>query len=273
MVFSGWVWLFVYTHTASGKLKVAIMDVGQGDAIYIESPTGQQIVIDGGPDNAILRDLPKVMPWFDRSIDVLIETHPHADHVVGFVDLLKRYKVSAFIEPGEVYKSLEVDTLEKEILNEHISRYIARRGMVVDLGGGATLEILYPAGDVTYMPEPKVHEGNVVAKLVYGQTSVLLMGDAPKDVEDMLVVADAQKLKSDILKVGHHGSRTSSGEVFLALVHPTYAAISVGAHNMYKLPNKEPIDLLLGLGAQVFRTDEMGTIKFESDGKYTWRVQ
>ena len=271
------VWTLTLAQTPSGLLKVAVLDVGQGDAIYIESPSGQQIVIDAGPDNTVLRRLPKVMPLFDRSLDAVLETHPHADHIAGFVDLLKRYSVGAFIEPGVAYKSVVVDVLEQEIDDEKIPRYLARRGMVVDLGDGAVLTILYPQSDVTRLPEAKVHEGNVVARLTYGKTSFLLMGDAPKDVEARLLAENdalaAQGLKSDVLKVGHHGSRTSSSNSFIAAVHPTYAAISVAAHNMYKLPNQEPIDSLAKVGAQVLRTDQAGTILFESDGQRLWRVK
>ena len=270
-------WAVVYSQTPQGKLVVAVMDVGQGDSIYIESPTGVQVVIDGGPDNSILRDLPKVMHPFDRSIDVLIETHPHADHIQGFIDLLHRYSIGAFIEPGVVYGGQDVDTLEKEILDEHIPRFIARRGTVLTLGGGAELDILYPDQDVTHLPEPKVHEGTVVARLVYGQTSVLLMGDAPQDVEDKLLLAEGTstltELKSDILKVGHHGSKTSSGQKFLEVVRPKEALISVGAHNKYGHPTQDALDRLASVGAEVLRTDQVGTITFESDGKSFKRVQ
>ncbi|MEI7719775.1 MAG: MBL fold metallo-hydrolase [bacterium] len=276
-VFCAVVWVRVGAETPSGLLKVAVLDVGQGDAIYIESPTGEQLLIDGGPDGSLLRQLSKIMPLFDRSIDVALETHPHADHVMGFIDLFKRYSVGAFIEPGVVYKGTEVDALEQEIDDQKIPRYLARRGMVVDLGGGAVLTILWPQSDVTHIPESHVHEGNVVARLTYGKTSVLLMGDAPKDVEaKLLAEKDAlakESLKSDVLKVGHHGSRTSSGDAFIAVVHPAFAAISVGAHNMYKLPNQEPIDSLTKLGAHVFRTDQVGTILFESDGQTFWKMQ
>ncbi len=271
-VFTVGVWVFVLSQTPSGHLKFVVMDVGQGDSLYIESPTGVQMVIDGGPDNSLLRELPKVMPMFDHSIDAIMESHPHADHVAGFVDLLKRYQVGAVIEPGVVYQGPEVAAFEKEVLSEHIPRYLARRGMVLDLGGGAILTILYPDSDVTFMPEPKVHEGNIVARLVYGQTSIMLMGDAPEDVEARLLAMSSTTLKSDILKVGHHGSKTSSSAAFLAAVHPKRAIISVGAKNKYHHPTQEALDRLADIGAEVFRIDQKGTVEFESDGKTFWRV-
>lgn len=269
-VFCAAVWVAVWAATPRGVLTVAVLDVGQGDAIYVESPTGQQLLIDAGPDDALLRQLPKVMPLLDRSIDAVLETHPHADHVAGFVTLLKRYSVGMFVEPGVAYDTNVVRTVEQEVADKNISRYIARRDMVLDLGGGVTLDILYPDYDVSHIPEAKVHEGNVVARLVYGSTSVLLMGDAPQDVEDHLIQMGGDTLSSTILKVGHHGSRTSTGEGFAALVHPQFAAISVAANNKYHLPNQEPIDALTSDGAEVLRTDEMGTIVFKSDGKTFW---
>ena len=266
------VWLLVVAATPSGVLTVAVLDVGQGDAIYIESPAGGQLLIDAGPDDSLLRQLPKVIPLLDRSIDAVLETHPHADHVAGFVSLFKRYQVGAFIEPGMSYDTNVVRTVEQEITNENIPRYIARRGMSIDLGGGAVLEILYPDGDVSHVREAKVHDGNVVARLAYGETSVLLMGDATKEVETHLMQLDSVSLSSTVLKVGHHGSRTSTGEAFAALVHPQFAAISVAANNKYHLPNQEPIDSLESDGAEVLRTDEVGTIVFRSDGERLWYV-
>ena len=274
LVFCAGIWTAVYAQTPSGRLKVAILDVGQGDSIYIESPTGQEILIDGGPDNSVLRELPKVMPSFDQSLDAVIETHPHADHTEGLIDLFKRYSIGAFIESDVEYPNPQSKTVEQEVLDEHIPRYIARRGMVIDIGGGVVIDILYPDYDVTHLPEAKVHEGMLVARLTYGNTSVLLMGDAPQDVENHLLnISSSTELKSDILKVGHHGSRTSSNDAFIAAVHPTEAVISVGAHNMYKLPNQEPIDTLKKYGAEVLRTDQDGTVEFESDGVTFTRIR
>ena len=147
------IWSAVWAESAPGKLIVAVLDVGQGDSIFIESPTGTQIIIDGGPDDSILRDLPEVMPLSDRSLDAVLATHLDADHITGFVDLLKRYSVGNFIESGLVKSTLTARTLEKEVDSERIPRIIARRGMILDLGGGAELDVLAPDFDVSKLPE------------------------------------------------------------------------------------------------------------------------
>lgn len=267
------VWFFVYTATPSGHVKVAILNVGQGDSIYIESPTGQQVVIDGGPDSSLLRELPKVMPWFDHSLDMVVATHPDSDHIVGFVDLLSRYHIGAFMEPGVLKNTQTNQKLEKEVLDEHIVHYIARRGMMLTLGGGAVLRVLSPDTDVSHLNPNRDNDAGIVLQLVFGSTTALFMADIEHPVEDKLIVLDGAWLKSDVLKVGHHGSRTASEDAFIGLVHPQFAAISVAAHNTYRLPNQEPIDTLKKYGAEVLRTDEVGTVVFESDGKKFWLVK
>ncbi len=276
------VWCLVYAATPRGVLTVAVLNIGQGDSIYIESPTGEQVIIDGGPDNSLLRELPRVMPPFDRSIDAIISTHPDADHYTGFIDLLSRYQVGAFIEPGIEKHTTSFVALEQEVADEKIPRYIARRGMMLDLGGGAQLEILYPDHDVSHLAANMDNNGGVVARLTYGNTSALFTADVDKTVEDRLIklsMADAalskntlyatdllDMLKSNLLLAGHHGSRTTNEDAFIALVHPTYAAVSVGANNKYHLPNQEPLDSFAKYGATILRTDQQGTLIFRSDG-------
>ncbi|TSC68363.1 MAG: competence protein ComEC [Parcubacteria group bacterium Gr01-1014_56] len=244
------------------------MDVGQGDAIFIESPTGVQIIIDGGPDNSILRELPKLMSLSDRQLDAAIATHPDADHIAGFVDLLRRYSVGVFIEPGIPKPTVVARALEKEIDTEKIPRYVARRGAWLELGHGARLDILFPDFDVSHLSSDKTNEGCIVSHLVYGNTSMIFMCDAPGSVEDYLMqISSSTELKSDILKVGHHGSRSSTGNVFLDEVDPALAIISVGARNTYGHPTGEVLGRLESYNIETLRTDQEGTIVFVSNGK------
>lgn len=267
------VWVLVFARTPTGVLTVAILDVGQGDAVYIESPSGIQVLIDGGPDSSVLRQLPKVMPLFDRSLDVLLETHPDSDHISGFVEAVRRYNTGAFIGPG-IFKDTETAALlEQEITYKKIPRYSARRGMTLDLGRGVLLEVLYPDKDVSNLASQFANSGCVVTRLTYGEISMLFACDAPAAVESRLVALEGEALASDVLKVAHHGSKYSSSEGFVALVQPAFAAISVGARNTYGHPTPQTLDVLAKYGAEVVRTDQVGTIVFKSDGKTLWRIE
>jgi len=274
LIFCAIVWSAVYAQPEHGVLTFAVLDVGQGDSLYIEGPTGIEVLVDGGPNDSILRELPHVMPQFDRSFDAVIETHPDADHITGFIDLLKRYEVDNFIEPGIEKDSITAKTLEQEIADEKIPRVIARRGMWLDLGGGAQLQILFPDFDPTHIAANKDNDGGIVAHLVYGKTSVLLTADTDFAVEDHLMsISTSTDLESTILKVGHHGSKTSTSDKFVEEVNPHYAVISVGAHNTYGHPTKRVLDTLSSHNIQTLRTDQDGTIIFHSDGETFTRVQ
>ena len=242
----------------------AMLDIGQGDALFIESPTGTQILIDAGPPKKILGPLARVMPFFDKKIDVLMITNPDADHIGGFMDVLKNYKVGAIFEPGTVSSSKTYQNLEMEIKNKKIPDILVKRGMILDLGGGAKLEILFPDRDVSTWA---TNDGSMVAKLVYGNTSIMLTGDAPMKTEQIILSENSrEELQSEILKVGHHGSRGSSSLNFVQAVSPKYALISDGKDNKYGHPHQETLDTLSKIGAQIFRTDQLGTIILKSDG-------
>jgi len=260
------VWYAVRAETRSG-LTVAFLDVGQGDAVFIEAPNGNQVLLDAGPNSAVLRELPKVMPFYDRSLDMIIESHPDKDHIAGFVEVLRRYKVGLAMEPGVKSRSAVYRELNKIIAENsprRIPKILARRGMRVDFGGGVYLNILFPDRDVS---GADTNTASIVAKLVYGNTSFMLTGDSPKAVENYLVSIDGKRLESDVLKVGHHGSRTSASKLFFGYVSPRYAIISAGAGNRYGHPHKETIDLLNSFKIPILSTINLGTIKINSDGE------
>lgn len=257
------IWVAVYAGQSkhSGALTFAVLNIGQGDGLFIEGPTGIQVLVDAGPNTGgVLRELPKVMAFGDRTLDAVVETHPDADHMGGFVDVLERYKVSAFITPGIIKHNTVTDALDREVDAQHIPIYIARRGVVLDLGGGAELDILYPDQDVTNFGD-KTNDGAIVAHLVYGKISVMLTADAPFSTEAHLIqISTSTDLISDLLKVGHHGSKFSTSDAFIAAVHPQVALISVGAHNTYGHPTQETLGRLSAAGVPVMRTDQRGTI-------------
>lgn len=264
-LFNFFVWYAILAEDRGGILTVSVLDIGQGDAIFIETPNGNQILIDGGPDNKILRRLGETLPFYDRSIDMLIVSNPDKDHIAGLIDVLRRYKVSKVMEPGTVSETAVYGELKKEIEKEKADKILARRGgrIVLDGKNGVFVDILFPDRDVSGV---STNDGSIVARLVYGDTAFLLTGDSPKAVENYLVSLDGAKLRSDVLKVGHHGSKTSTSEMFLGYVSPEYAIISSGKNNKYGHPHKETTGSLQKFNIPYFNTATDGTIVFQSDG-------
>ncbi|KKP56377.1 MAG: Beta-lactamase domain protein [Parcubacteria group bacterium GW2011_GWC1_34_10] len=257
-----------------GILTVAFLNIGQGDAIFIEAPSGSQILIDGGPNKSVLRELSKVMPFYDRSIDVVLATHADQDHIGGIPDVLQKYKVDIFMETGvsgesSSYKELEKIVEEKSqgvplgnFKGEPLKKILVRRGMVVDLGDGVVLQILFPDRDPAGM---ETNTSSIIARLVYGENEFLFTGDSPKSIENYLISLGG--LESDVLKAGHHGSKTSTSPDFVTAVSPEYVVISAGKDNRYGHPSQEVLDILNNFGAEILRTDKDGRIVFESDGE------
>ena len=244
------------------KLKFYMLDVGQGDAIFIETPSGNQILFDGGQDRKILEELGKVMPFYDRSIDLVILTHPHLDHAGGLLEVLKNYEVGELMDGGDNYNLAEYGELKKLMEEKKIKYEVARRGLKISLDKGISLLFLAPD---KLVKSDNPHDNNVVSRLSYGRIDFLLMGDGEKGEELKLVQAD-DNLESEVLKVGHHGSKTSSNPLFLEEVNPEYALISVGAKNRYGHPAQITLDNLLAAGAKILRTDIDSTIEFKTDG-------
>ncbi|MBI2474703.1 MAG: MBL fold metallo-hydrolase [Candidatus Taylorbacteria bacterium] len=258
------IWYVVLQETPDGLVKISVLDVGQGDAIFIESPTRAQILVDGGPGRKVMSALPKAMPFYDRTIDLLVVSNPDKDHIAGFVDIIRSFRVGAILVPGTVNNTEVYRALLAAIAEKNIPVILGRRGERVHLGGGAYIDILFPDRDVSGLD---TNTGSLVSKLVYGQSSILLTGDAPSSIEEYLVRLDGENLKSDVLKVGHHGSKTSTAASFLGYVSPEFAAVSVGADNTYGHPHKEVLETLERFEIEIFRTDLSGDIKFVSDGE------
>jgi len=258
------IWHTVATEDRQGILKVSFLDIGQGDAIFIEAPNGNQVLIDGGSNRAVLKELGKVMPFYDRTIDAVIATHPDKDHIGGLVEVLKNYRADFVMEPGVSSDTGVYQELEKTIADKNLPRILARRGMLLNLGEGARLNILFPNRNTEGW---ETNTASIVAKLVYGNNSFLLTGDSPIVIEKYLSMIDGRNLKSDVLKTGHHGSRTSTSESFAGLVSPQYTVISAGKNNQYGHPHKEVLDILDKIKSVILKTYENGTVTFSSDGE------
>lgn len=249
---------------ANRKLTFAMLNVGQGDALFIESPTGTQILVDGGPPRRLLGELARVMPLFDRTIDAIIITNPDRDHMGGFLDVLKTYKVKQVLEPGTSNDDSAIYREFKEVIaKKNIPNILAKKGMQIDLGGGVFLDILFPDRDVSAWT---TNDGSIIARLSYGETSIMLTGDTTAETEKIILSENSRELlDSDILKVAHHGSKTSSLKAFVEAVSPKYALISDGKSNAYGHPHQETLATLSSVGAEILRTDMVGTIIFKCD--------
>ena len=255
------IWIQVFARESTHNLRVVFLNVGQGDAIYIETPSRRQVLIDGGRGNDVLRELGAVMAFFDRSIDIVVATHPDADHIGGLVSVLKRYDVGTFM-----HSSVEGDTaLAHQLTDARGDAFDleAQRGQVIDFGDGAQLRVLFPDREVEGI-DPNV--GSVVVHVVYGEHGFLLTGDSPDEIEEYLVSLDDEQLESDVLKIGHHGSKTSSSDLFLGFVNPVYGVLSRGCGNSYGHPHQEVLDALSRFEIKVLDTCEDGRVEFVSDG-------
>jgi len=254
----------VFTEDRGEKLKVTFLDVGQGDAALIESPDGNQVLIDSGPDKNIINALNRVMPFYDKSIDAVIATHPDQDHIGGLPEVFKNYSVGEYFNNGMTSDTGTFKEITQEIKDKNIKSEILREGETIDFGDGTYLKILYPNRKPS---GTDTNEYSIVAKLYYGDSSFMFTGDAPTDVLNLLAVNDGVDLKSDVLKVAHHGSKNSLSPAFFSAVLPEYSIISAGLNNRYGHPHKEIIDALNDIKTDILRTYEIGDITFVSDGE------
>lgn len=248
--------------TSSGLLSVYFLDVGQGDAIFIETPDGVQMLIDGGPNSTVLRELRAVMPWFDRSVDVVMATHPDKDHIGGLIDVLARYQVANIMSTSNSGDTSVASMFGISSEKEKAKLVTVEAGKRYRLGEFVDLLVFSPASAVAM----ESNASSVVMQLRYGNTNVFLTGDATLAIEDYLVARFGEYLQSDILKLGHHGSRTSTSEGFLDTVRPQYAVVSAGRGNSYGHPHDEVVERIVERNIELLNTAESGRVGFVSDG-------
>ncbi|MEZ4194802.1 MAG: ComEC/Rec2 family competence protein [Candidatus Paceibacterota bacterium] len=253
--------------SSEGLLTVAFLDVGQGDAIFVETPDGVQLLIDGGPDAGVLREVSKVMPFWDRKIDVVLATHPDKDHIGGLVDILGRYQVSEIIRTENESDTAVSSAFAFMESDEGARTYLAKAGDVISLGASTTLMILSPSSDTSNWES---NTSSIVVQLKYGDIEFMLTGDAPLGIEEYLVKTYGETLESEVLKLGHHGSKTSTADSFLEMVAPAYAVVSAGKDNRYGHPHQEVIDRVKNFGSTIMNTATDGNIIFKSDGTEVW---
>lgn len=259
---------FSVARLPDGRLHVVFLDVGQGDATFIQTPAGHQLLIDGGRyPSVLLEELGRHMAFWDRTIDIVIATHPDDDHIAGLVDVVERYRVGQLLTNGADASDIPAfEALLSASSGRATAVHPAQAGEALELGDGVRLEILHPP--------PGFHtdsrnEESLVMRLTYGQYAIMMAGDAGTAAEAELMTT-AGTLTADVLKAGHHGANTSSSEPFLAAVQPQIIVISAGEDNSYGHPHPAMLERVAAIGATVLRTDELGTIEMMSDGLQMW---
>lgn len=258
-------WIAVFASAKSNELKVYFFDVGQGDAIFIETPAGRQILIDGGPNNKVLENLNSVMPFWDRSIDIVIATHGELDHIGGLGAVLEYYDVATIIWNGIESETKTFKKWKEAVDSENAEVLVGEYGMRFTLSGSAFFEILSPVN----MPGPqkleRQNDFSLVIRLVYGDDSFLFTGDIERQAEYKIIEQNL-RIESDVLKVAHHGSKTSSSELFLEKVNPKIAVISSGINNTYGHPHEAILQMMEKYGIKIRRTDTEGNVLLITNG-------
>lgn len=260
----------VATKPAVQTLQVAFMDIGQGDATLLQFPNGQTMLVDCGPDASILSALGRNLPWNTRTLDYLVITHPHTDHYGGCLDVAAQFKIGHIYVTGFVEKPNGLlNNWHEALINEHL-----QDGAIIETletphqlaVGSTTLNFLYPDHNLAlepHIPGEKTidtNDSSVVLKVSYGTQDILLTGDMETPLEHYLVTKNPTALGAEILKAGHHGSRSSSSDELLAAVKPQAVTISAGKGNSYGHPHQNILYRLAKIGATVWRTDVGGDI-------------
>jgi len=255
-----------------GKLHVTVFDVGQGEAILIRTPDGQNILVDSGPDPIITcAQLGNILPFCDRKIELLILTQLQADHISGTLDLLRKYDIGSAGLPPLSSKALLPTEIINELNTRNVRLYTLHEGMQLNPGRDIRMEVLNPPAALFSGTSDDINNNSIVLRLVYGDVSFLLTADIEMDAERLLAGSRAD-LRSSVLKVAHHGSRGSNSDEFLAIVDPSAAVISAGAINRFSHPHKETLDRLRAVlaGSNIFVTSTRGNVEFITDGRQLW---
>jgi len=260
-----------YQKSTHGLLKISVFDIGQGDAILIQTPNNQQILIDGGPNQTIINNLGGELPFWDRNIDMLVSTHPHADHISGLIEVLDRYNVDQIMTLDTDY-----DSAEYQVWKDYLEQF---SGEIVYANAGQQikvddfkLNVIFPDQEYLQIKQDNINNLSIILKIEYGEFSMLFTGDA--ECKEQMQFLD-QDIDIDVLKVPHQGAKDGGCKEFLQATTPEKAIISVGRNNQFGHPHKEHLDLLSDLipdkeGQEIFRTDKNGDIHIYSDRNTYW---
>ena len=256
------IWLAIFENEPRAKLKIDFFDVGQGSAIFLSAPGGNQVLIDGGPSDAILTKLGENLPLFDRKIELLILTHSDADHLDGLIEVLKKYEIGAVLETGAADGSANYLFWRELLAEKNVPVVFASLGQTLKIAENLEIKIMAPAVKIVGQSQKSANNSSIVGKIIFGENEILFTGDA-EGAEEAQMILNNLDLRSDILAIAHHGGKNSSGADFLAAVAAQMAVIQVGKNNRYGHPAPETLARLKGL--EVWRTDLVGDIGFECD--------
>ncbi len=243
-----------------GRTHLYFMDVGQGDGAVIVTPSGKRVIVDGGPDLRLLERLGTYLSFFNRRIDLLVLSHPNLDHLASFPEILKRYDVRSVAITGIAYDLPRYTQMLRLIEQQHVPIISPQRTGTVDLGDGVTLRLLWPTTQAMKQGWSDANDSSIVLRVSDGEHSALFTGDMEELAERQMLQAGID-VDADILKVAHHGSRSSSSTGFLLAVSPSLAVISVGKDNSYGHPVPEILRRFSDLHIPVRRTDVEGTVE------------
>ncbi len=266
-------YLLSLSHNSQSRLlQVIFLNVGQGDAILIKGPGGERILIDSGPSGrALLKALSRHLYFWEKDFDLVLASHADKDHVGAFPEFFKYYK-SDYVSHPSFLNNKNNDLSESLLLSlarqrKRGAKFLdLRRADILSFKSGLKLVVLYPPKS---FKSKNSNKSSLVIKVLYGKNSILLTGDLPEQQEDILAFFDRDILKSDVLKLGHHGSDTSSSVNFLSFAHPEFAVVSAAKDNKYGHPHIEVIAKAKKLGAKILYSWD-GDISFFSDGEKLW---
>lgn len=266
IAFFVWVNAFSTASTADNNLHIYFLNIGQGDSAYIKTPSGQDILIDGGPDDSVLAELGRVMALGDRRIDLVVLTHPHADHLTGLISVLNRFEIGEVWETGVGYSSATYDTWKNLVKEKGISQNF------VDINsqkqfGAVNFLVLSPLSNLKNQNMDNLNNASIINRLEYNKFSALFLADAEISTQTQIL----QSVKpATVVKIGHHGSQNALNEDLMRIARPAIAVISVGLNNKFGHPSPGTISFLKSLATQIYQTSQNGTINIISDGQNWW---
>ncbi len=252
----------VWNENTDGILKVVFLNVGEGSAVFVRSPNGDQFLIDAGGDASVLRALGRVLPFYDRSLDGVLVTNTDEAHIGGMPDIVKDYAVGEYFDDGAVSGNSAYKAIQDELSKKHVKTDIVKSADALDIGGGAYIKILHTPSAASISQT----DDSIILEIIYGDSTFLLPSDASADVQKYLAETLGTKLKSDVLSVPHYGSKDHLSPEFVSAANARFSVISLSKDNRFGCPDPEVLNALSVIQSAVFETYN-GDAAFVSDGQ------